>query len=171
MTRNVYGNVGVKEGLRIGVREAIEKLGSGFLGNEKNRELRQALAQGKLSAGDYYAQILRLVYRMIFIFTLEERGILHTPDASLNAQNIYHEGYSMHRLRERSLRSDETGEETDLWVAAEIVFDALAEGCHPLGLPALGGLFSREETPDINAISLDNRSLLSAVKTSTGTSF
>jgi hypothetical protein len=154
----------VKEGLRIGVREAIEKLGSGFLKNEKNRELRQALAQGKLSAGDYYAQILRLVYRMIFIFTLEERGILHTPDASLYSKNIYQEGYSMRRLRERSLRSDETGEETDLWVAAEIVFDALAEGCPPLGLPALGGLFSREETPDINGISLDNRSLLSALK-------
>lgn len=153
----------VKENLRIGVRGAIEALGSGFIKNRANTKLRTSLNSGELSESSFYSQLLRVVYRLIFLFTLEERGILQTAEATDEQREIYRDGYSMRRLRQRCLWPGETENERDLWTAAEIVTDGLAVGCPELALPALGGLFSRAETPDINDAMLDNASFLTAI--------
>lgn len=44
-----------------------------------------------------------------------------------------------------------------------ITFQALARGASPLGLPALGGLFSSEQCPELDGASLTNARLLSAI--------
>ena len=70
------------EGLRGGVEEAIKALGQGFLSHRSNHALRDSLKSGRLTKQDYYRQLLRLVYRQIFLFVAEDRGLLLDPEAS-----------------------------------------------------------------------------------------
>ncbi|MBN1811807.1 MAG: SAM-dependent DNA methyltransferase [Anaerolineae bacterium] len=66
------------DALRGGVQEAIAALGRGFLSHRANRDLKAALRSGELSAQDFYRQLLRLVYRLIFLFVAEDRDLLLT---------------------------------------------------------------------------------------------
>ena len=62
--------------LRKGVEEAISALGVGFLAHPANAELRRRLQEGEVSDHDYYRELLRLVYRLLFLFVAEDRGLL-----------------------------------------------------------------------------------------------
>ncbi|RMD89115.1 MAG: hypothetical protein D6807_04375 [Alphaproteobacteria bacterium] len=64
-----------REKLREGVTEAIRLLGSGFLAHRENEGLRKALERGELSDVGYFQELLRLVYRLLFLFTAEERNL------------------------------------------------------------------------------------------------
>ncbi|MBU0718887.1 MAG: hypothetical protein KJ749_11610 [Planctomycetes bacterium] len=66
----------VLDRLRDGVERSIEAFGQGFLAHRGNGALRQKLADGKLSTQDYYQQLLRLIYRLIFLFVAEDRDLL-----------------------------------------------------------------------------------------------
>ena len=68
------------DALRDGVQEAIGALGRGFLAQPANRELKAKLKSGELTAQDYYRQLLRLVYRLIFLFVAEDRDLLLVRD-------------------------------------------------------------------------------------------
>lgn len=157
----------VREGLRVGVTAALQRLGAGFLEHPANKPLRLALISGQLPKKDYFEQLLRLVYRCIFLFAVEERALLHprdeSPEAAI-ARQIYREGYSAARLRERCLRRLARDAHDDLWQALAIVFRALASGESRLALPALGGLFAGDQCPDLDAAALSNRALLDAMR-------
>ena len=157
----------VREGLRIGVEAALVTLGEGFLKHPANEPLRRALITGDLTRYEYFEELLRLVYRFIFLFAVEERGLLHPADdspAAAAARRIYHQGYSARRLRERCLRRVARDAHDDLWQAQVIVFRALAAGEPRLALPALGGLFAPAQCPHLDAASLSNRALLEAMR-------
>jgi len=97
----------VRAGLRIGVQDALLALGSGFLEASGNDALRGRIESGELTKDAYFQQLLRLVYRFLFLFTVEERGLLHAPDDSAEARGaraIYAKGYTLRRLRDHSLR-------------------------------------------------------------------
>ena len=68
-----------KENLRLGVEAALIELGSGFLSHEANANLRQALVDGNLKGQTYYEELLRLIYRLIFLFAAEDRNLLACP--------------------------------------------------------------------------------------------
>ena len=74
------------ERLRVGVTESLRALGNGFLRNPANEALRRALAEGTLTPAAYFEELLRLVYRLLFLFTAEERNALHAPDADSRAR-------------------------------------------------------------------------------------
>ena len=150
--------------LRAGVVEALRYLGTGLVAHPDNMELRARLQAGTLSLDAFFQQLLRLVYRLIFLFTAEDRDLLHVPGADIQARKLYHAGYSAYRLRERALQSRFHDAYGDLWAAVRIVFDGLGAGCAPLALPALGGLFRFDQCSDVMAGSLTNRHLLSAVR-------
>lgn len=59
--------------LREAVEGAIVALGTGFLRHEANGRLLAALAEGSLDAQAYYRLLLRLVYRLLFLFLGEDR--------------------------------------------------------------------------------------------------
>src|SRR5690606_18883529 len=59
------------DALRDGVKEAISALGRGFLTHRANQTLRARLKSGDLTTQAYYRQLLRLVYRLIFLFVAE----------------------------------------------------------------------------------------------------
>lgn len=157
----------VREGLRVGVTQALLTLGSGFLLHPANENLRRDLQEGQLTKEIYFEQLLRLIYRLIFLFTVEERGLLHPADDSQSAvaaRLAYAEGYALARLRDRSLRRRARTRFDDLWQGVRIVFKGLGAGQPGLALPALGGLFAGSQCPALDAASLSNANLLEGIK-------
>ncbi|AKN59972.1 hypothetical protein WB44_01215 [Synechococcus sp. WH 8020] len=153
--------------LRGGVQSALESLGWGFLNHPSNGELREALQSGQLSRQQFHEQLLRLVYRFLFLFTTEDRNLLFSREVDKTdaRRRIYQEGYSVSRLRELAIkRSAYEGEYGDLWELQRLVFQQLSIGNSPLGLPGLGGLFSLEQCPDLQDAELWNGPLLRAIK-------
>jgi len=151
-----------REKLRIGVEDALKTLGQGFLSEAGNGALRQRLASGELTPDNYFQQLLRLVYRLIFLLTIEERGLLHPDHADPEAIRLYQDGYSLRRLRERTRRRRTWDRHTDLWQGLKPVFAGLASGQPLLALPALGGLFATDQCPDLDHAGLGNNTLLAA---------
>ena len=152
-----------KEKLRLGVEAALLELGSGFLEAPANANLRDAFRSGKLTRQAYFEQLLRLVYRLIFLFAAEDRDLLHTPDAPNNARTVYRQGYSVGRLRERCTRSTALDRHHDVWDGLRTLFDALSDGAPELGLAALGGLFTPSNIADLIGARISNRRSLKAI--------
>ncbi len=152
------------ETLRTGVQQAIETLGSGFLAHPKNGELRARLRNGTLTVHDYYRQLLRVVYRLLFLFVAEDRELLYDPAAPIDNRKVYLQYYSTQRLR-RIAQNLRGGRHPDLWRSLRLVFAKLRTGCTELALPALGGfLFSDDATPDLDSAELRNNALLAAIR-------
>ncbi|MHB9072058.1 MAG: Eco57I restriction-modification methylase domain-containing protein [Desulfobaccales bacterium] len=150
--------------LRDGVQRAIEALGGGFLAYPGNGTLREKLRSGALSTQDYYRQVLRQVYRLLFLFVAEDRELLSDPSAPFGTGKLYLEHYSTSRLRSLAGKTRGT-RHPDLWRALRLVLDKLHGGCQKLALPALGGyLFSAEATADLNGQDIANADLLKAFR-------
>lgn len=157
----------VRDGLRNGVERALLVLGEGFIQHPANQALRQQLDNGELTKDAYFQQLLRLIYRLIFLFTVEERGVLHPADDNKQAQlarRAYAQGYALGRLREACLKRRNLNRFDDHWQALRIIFKGLAEGEPRLALPALGGLFNPTQCQSIDAASLSNKHLLCAMR-------
>ena len=154
----------VLDNLRVGVTEALRQLGNGFVEHRDNSDLRAALAEGSITSELYFQQLLRLVYRLLFLFSTEERGLLHAPEASEEQRKVYAEGYSIARLRDRAERRRHYDHHRDLWQSLQITFRALARGAPALGLPALGGLFRSDQCPALDRAAIANERLLEAIR-------
>jgi hypothetical protein len=156
----------VLDRLRVRVQEAIVALGRGFLAHPRNERLRQSLRSGDLDPLGYYRQLLRMVYRLLFLFVAEDRDLLTDPAADKAARERYVAYYSTARLREMAGRVRGTSH-GDLWQALRLVMAKLGAdtGCPELGLPPLGSfLWSDEATPDLDGCELANRDLLGAIR-------
>ncbi|MCI6816444.1 MAG: N-6 DNA methylase [Treponema porcinum] len=170
----------VREGLRDGVTNALLHLGAGFLQTEGegNNALLNALKDGKRADGvsytqmDFYKALLREIYRFLFLSTIEERNLLfaHTEDEAQltpelrKAHKIYREGYSIHRLAEKSRRILSNDKYSDIWHGIQVVFKALQKGNEALDLSPLGGLFRADQCPLLDACNIDNEHLLKAIR-------
>ena len=155
----------VRENLREGVTASLRQLGSGFLRHPANARLHQALETGSLSPERYFQQLLRLVYRLLFLFTAEERNLLHAPEATSEQRAVFAGGYALSRLRQRAQRRRHYDRNRDLWQGLQVTFGALAKGAPGLGLSPLGGLFRDDQCPDLDAAAIANEPLLEAVHT------
>lgn len=150
-----------RERLGEGVEEALLALGQGFL--DANPELRTKLDDHHLTEAAWFEQLLRVVYRLIFLAVSEDRDLLHERDATTSARALYGSAYGFGHMRERSARRSSHDHHHDAWEGAKIVFRALEHGEALLGLPPLGGLFAPGLTPDIEGAKLPNKAFLSAV--------
>jgi N-6 DNA Methylase len=154
------------EGLRVGVEEAIAAFGFGFLAHPANSSLRDALRSGELSTDDYYRQLLRLVYRLLFLFVAEDRELLLAPEASQAMRERYERFFSTQRLRRLAERR-RGGKHADLYDGLRLVMGKLGEdeGCAELGLPPLGSfLWSERAAPNLDGAQLANKHLLDALR-------
>ena len=120
--------------LRQGVVDAINELGTGFLAHPANAVLRERVADRHLSLEDLNHALLRLVYRLLFTFVAEDRGVLLSPKASGAARERYQKYFSSERLR-RVSRRRRGGRHGDLWRALTLVWRGLGT---PDGRPELG---------------------------------
>jgi N-6 DNA Methylase len=161
----VQGGTRALDALREGVTAALKALGQGLLEHPENDALRERLTSAELSVTDYYGQLLRLVYRLLFQLVAEERDLLFTAAAPARARAIYLENYSVSRLREQAERRRREDRHDDLWRALRITFGMMRDGCTPLGLqPLSGGLFNERSCPDLDGAQLANDVLLAAMR-------
>lgn len=152
-----------RERLREGVEAALLALGTGFLADPANADLRVQLRNGTLPLPDFFGQLLRLIYRLIFLLTAEDRDLLHPSGTALGPRKLYADGYSLSRLRDRAIRRSAWDRYHDAWEGLLITFAALARGEPRLGLPALDGLFAPGTIPNLEALHLSNCALLKAI--------
>ncbi|AWR87061.1 Eco57I restriction-modification methylase domain-containing protein [Meiothermus taiwanensis] len=153
------------ERLREGVRAALLHLGEGFLAHPANTALKEALREGRLTPQGYYRELLRLVYRLLFLFVAEDREVLLDPEAPPEARRTYLEHYSTARLRQIAQRVRGT-RHPDLYHLHKRVVGWLAEGGAPqLALKPLNSqLFDPTATPHLSQAELANQSFLEAIR-------
>ena len=143
------------------VEEALRALGSGFL--EANPELRERLTSGDLQITEWFNELLKLVYRLIFLMVAEDRNLLHPVKAKPDAREAYTTGFGLAQLRRHAVRGSSWDRHHDRFEGIKIVFSALARGEPRLGLPALDGLFATDQMPDLRAAKLPNRAFMEAI--------
>ncbi|MEU0270852.1 DNA methyltransferase [Streptomyces sp. NPDC006307] len=149
------------EHYRDGVQQALAALGTGFLRHPDNTALRESLDPSALQSA-----LLRLVYRLIFLFVAEDRDALLSPEADEQARDRYHRYFSTARLRERAQRRQGTAH-SDQYEALRLVLTALGDeqGRPELGLPGLGGLFNTTDADaPLHGARISNRYFLEAVR-------
>jgi hypothetical protein len=157
----------VRDRLRDGVEKALDLLGNGFLQHPANEHLRQKFTDGSLKDIDYYRQLLRLIYRLLFLMVAESRNLLLIGD-DLDKARIYREYYSIERLRELAERPHWRREGfQDLWQGLWVTFLLFDENWRGevLGLSPLNGdLFGSTTLPALDDCAIDNYDLLVALR-------
>lgn len=151
----------VRDRLAAQVETALKVLGSGFL--EANPDLAACLKSGEVNLTEWFNELLRLVYRFIFLMVAEDRNLLHPETVKPDARKLYTEGYSLAVLRVQAARTTTWDKHHDRYEGIKIVFRALAHGQEALGLPALGGLFSADKLPHLETARLRNRAFMEAL--------
>ncbi|MDR3556949.1 MAG: N-6 DNA methylase [Syntrophobacteraceae bacterium] len=164
--------------LRTGVEKALKILGEGFTSHPKNIALRNDLRTGQIPLADFHGQLLRLVYRLIFLFVAEDRTIegqsmLHPSDESDTARlarERYAAHYSTGRLRELASRI-KGSRHGDLWKQFQLLVGAFSGSDDfvsvrkHLALPVLGGfLWDPASTAALNSAELINHDFLEALR-------
>jgi hypothetical protein len=164
--------------LRGGVEKALQILGEGFTSHTRNTALRDGLRTGQVSLIAFHGQLLRVVYRLIFLFVAEDRALdglplLHPRDGSDPARTA-RERFALHygtaRLREIAAKI-KGSRHSDLWRQFQIIVGALSGDAsftttrEALALPALGSfLWDPSSTSALNSAELTNHDFLEALR-------
>lgn len=154
----------VRDRLRDGVEEAIKIFGNGFLSHPDNDALRNRIREHKLNASQYYRQLLRLVYRFLFLMVSEERNLVGPDPENDHLYKIYSKYYSISRLRdkvEHPFNPEDHYE--DIWEGVKQTFRLYADKHYGRKLkisPLNGDLFSSYAMPDLEKASLYNHDFL-----------
>lgn len=143
------------------VQLALKLLGSGFL--EANPDLAAKLRSGEVNLTEWFNELLRLVYRLIFLMVAEDRNLLHPEKAKPETRALYAQGYSLQSLRKQCYRAATWDKHHDRYEGVKIVFRALTHGQPALALPALGGLFAEDRLPHLETARLRNKALMEAL--------
>ena len=150
----------VRDRLRDGVEEALKGIANGLIDHPNNEALREQLASNKLRAESFYQELLRLVYRLLFLMVAEERGLIGGNPA-------YLEHYSISRLRRLAEVRSAYNHQTDAWLGMQTTFELFRDEKlgELLGVTALNGdLFSHAYTRHLdNSVALSNRDFLTAL--------
>jgi hypothetical protein len=149
--------------LRVGVTAALRLLGTGLVSHPGNNALRAALLDQSLSKDKFFQELLRLIYRLLFLFTAEDRNIHLDPGAEPAARELYRQGYSLGKLRERARFRRYRDNHTDAWQQLLITFAGFAVGQPRLAQPPLGGLFAADQCLRLDQATLANRYLYEAI--------
>lgn len=158
----------IREGLSRAVEQAIRNFANGFLSHPDNAPLRDDIASGKLAPGDYYQHLLRLIYRLLFLMVIEERGLVFPSTATKAQRDIYDRYYSLQRLRRLSEKRHLADKrQHDLWLSLNATF-SLFEAQGPglkLGLaPLAGDLFHPQAIGSLGRATLGNDILLGCLR-------
>lgn len=162
----------IRDGLSEAVKESMQALGNGFLQHPANEALREKLKNKTITPKQYYDQLRRLVYRLLFLMVTEERDLIYDSNELkgdvINKKQIYLRYYSIARLRNLSEnRYLYEKEFTDLWhglLNTFFLFEAGGNG-NKIGInPLDGDLFSESALKDINGAEIGNHVLLECIR-------
>ncbi len=152
---SVAAGVTVGENLRRNVKKAIEALGNGFL----TLELTKKMIEDAEFCKAYYSELLRVIYRLLFLLFAEQRAMLPTRDS------LYAEEYSITRLREVAETRRGKDDNFDLWEGLKVTFHMLKKGCPPLNVFGYNGsLFDDSELVILSQLSCKNEDVLEAIR-------
>lgn len=149
----------VRKGLRNGVEACLQGLANGFLRHPANGELRERVSGNSsashLAPTELYRQLLRIVYRFLFLLVSEDRGLV-------SANPIYREHYGIARLRRLLDSRAAYTHHDDLWQSLRVLWKVLSNErlAALLGAAPLNGELFAPLTLDRYTIS--NRALLEA---------
>lgn len=168
----------IREKLSSAVEVSIKTIANGFLSHLANDQLRNDIKESKLKPEEYFQQLLRFIYRILFLLVIEERDILYPEfkkestqeekDKLLYLKNIYYNNYSVSRLRKLADKIyffDDKLE--DLWLSLRNTFNIFIEEryAQKLGLYPLGGdLFSQDSIGVLSESQLNNKVLLECIR-------
>jgi hypothetical protein len=160
--------VAALDDLRDGVEAAIAELGQGFLEHPHNSGLRIALDDplNPFDASALYRELLYIVYRHVFWFTLDDRSLLHPTDADPVKVGMYRNHYASTRLRATS-RAHLGGHHVDGWERFALIatWFSSPDGQPALALPGLlGRLWDPDMTAHIAEARITNRRYFEAVR-------
>ena len=63
------------------VKESIKNLANGFINHPDNATLREIVATGNIDTEEFYHHQLRIIYRLLFLFVIEERNLVYADSA------------------------------------------------------------------------------------------
>lgn len=167
----------IRNGLSRAVQTTMETIGNAVLtsNGEGNDALRRAFADGTMDAAKLNKELIHFIYRLLFLFIIEERGLVYQIPDSVDApdykqqcqwQDIYKKYYAASRLRRLSeLSYLKQRQYSDLWQGLMDTFhlfepDTFGE---KLGIKPLGGvLFGTETLHWLKQCQVSNRDLLAA---------
>lgn len=167
----------IRNGLSRAVQTTMETIGNAVLTSEGegNDALREAFANGTMDATQLNKELIHFIYRLLFLFIIEERGLVYqipdSPDAPdykqlCQWQDIYKKFYAASRLRHLSeLAYLKQRQYSDLWQGLMDTFhlfepDTFGE---KLGIKPLGGvLFGTETLHWLKQCQVSNKDLLAA---------
>ena len=160
--------VAALDDLRDGVEAAIAEIGQGLVEHPANRSLRTALADpdDPFDAAALYRELLYVAYRHVFWFTLDDRDLLHPPDAARITVALYRDHYASTVLRAKA-RAHLGGHHPDAWQHFTTVagWFASPDGQPALALPGLlGRVWDPAVTAHLNNATLTNRRYYEAVR-------
>jgi len=169
-----YYQQGINEGTRIrdklrdGVENALRILGTAFIKHPGNGELRARIDGGILDSQQFYRQLLRLIYRFLFLMVAEERKLI-VPEGTVagTSHTIYNRYYSVEQLRQRADRYFHDDDNTDLWQGLRQTFRLFRddEVGTSMGMSALNGeLFGENACRDLEGAHCTNNELLRAIR-------
>ena len=121
--------------MRDGVIRAVDALGTGFLKQEDNTQLREWLAGSRERADEYQRALFHLVYRFLFVCVAEDRNLLHRAEADPGARERYARWYSTGQLRQRAGRQP-FSRHHDAYEGFKVVMETLGKDG---GAPVRGG--------------------------------
>lgn len=140
----------IRSGLSRAVEQAILTFANGFLTHPHNEILRHSVITEQTTAEEYYRWLLRLIYRLLFLLVIEERGLIFPDNAQKHQRHIYTNCYSIQRLRRMAeKRHLADPRHYDFWLALLASFQLFEAGGpgKKLGIAPLAG-----ELFDSNAI-------------------
>ena len=166
----------IRNKLGDAVKTAIKNIANGFINHPNNTALRQVMAAGNIEADEYYRHQLRIIYRLLFLFVIEERNLVYADSKTAETKRfsqIYYNHYSLLRLRKlaKKLLPPEAERHYDLWqglISTFSLFEQKTIG-EKLGIMSLqGDLFSynaiQNNHYDLHQCSLSNATLLGIIK-------
>ncbi|MCQ2213051.1 MAG: restriction endonuclease [Bacteroidaceae bacterium] len=166
----------IRNGLSMAVQRTMETIGRAAVrGNgEGNEALRNALLDGRFSAVELNKELIHFIYRLLFLFIIEERGLVYQIPAPehedykrlCKLQEIYKQYYAATRLRKKSeLMYLRQRHYFDLWQGLMDTFRLFENEKfgEPLGIKPLGGvLFDSDTLHYLKDCRISNDSLLTA---------
>lgn len=167
----------IRNGLSRAVQTTMETIGNAVLTSEGegNNALREAFTNGTMDAAQLNKELIHFIYRLLFLFIIEERGLVYqipdSPDAPdykqlCQWQDIYKKFYAASRLRHLSeLAYLKQRQYSDLWQGLMDTFHLFEPDTFgkKLGIKPLGGvLFGTETLHWLKQCQVSNKDLLAA---------
>jgi len=157
----------IREKLSEAVEFAIKEMANGFLQHPTNVHLRETVDSDRLTPDEFYHLALRLVYRILFLLVIEDRGLVY-PDKlagdGIKKRNTYLDYYSINRLRQMSERKRFIeADKHDLWENLKVSFRLFENARYgeKLGIQPLGsGIFDPDAIALLEETRISNKVLL-----------